>query len=187
MHKHGYMYRLDTNMDNNHYWFWAYYNVKGIALDMRPSVAKTNLHQANPETFVTLDKITTQAHIWAGEPYMAPVWALWGEGWTSTPATSPLPYEYPGTPYVGTWGPWGLVTPNAFYSQDKEPAIEEYMGIYPVDWLKKLRFGSIYYENLGDNVTEFDIIVPVEIFYEWGSLKENIRWHVDTTHGHSPE
>ncbi len=61
------------------------------------------------------------------------------------------------------------------------------MGIYPVDWLKKLRFGSIYYENLGDNVTEFDIIVPVEIFYEWGSLKENIRWHVDTTHGHSPE
>ena len=187
MHKHGYMYRVDTNMDNNHYWFWAYYNVKGIALDMRPSVAKTNLHQANPETFVTLDKITTQAHIWAGEPYMAPVWALWGEGWTSTPATSPLPYEYPGTPYVGTWGPWGLVTPNAFYSQDKEPAIEEYMGIYPVDWLKKLRFGSIYYENLGDNVTEFDIIVPVEIFYEWGSLKENIRWHVDTTHGHSPE
>jgi hypothetical protein len=185
MHKHGYMYRVSNNMADNHYWFWAYYNVKGIALDMRTNVLQTNLHQADPESFVTLDKITTQAHIWAGAPYMDNRWALWGEGWLpdGTPQTGmPLPNIY----NIDASN-WGLVNPNQFYYQAKEAAIEEYMGIYPEDIEKKKRFGSIYYENLGDNVTEFDIIVPVEIFYEWGSLKSEIRWHVDTTHGRTTD
>ena len=184
-HNQGYMYRVSSNMADNHYWFWAYYNVKGISLDMRPSVVKTNMHQADTETFVTLDKVSSQLDLWAGKPYMTATKVIWGEGWTETGA------QWKGMPLPNVYNVdasnWGLVNPNEFYYQEKEAAIEEYMGIYPLDWAKKLRFGSIYYQNNNPNVTEFDIIVPVEIFYEWGSLKETIRWHIDTTHGHNPE
>jgi hypothetical protein len=116
---------------------------------------------------------------------------FWGEGWLAD-----------GTPMTGKGLPnswfidassWKLVD-NKFYAPvgatkqqcaDVETKIEEYMGIYPVDYDKRARFGSIYYENSDENLTEFDVIVPVEIFYEWGSLKYNVRWHIDTTHGRS--
>jgi hypothetical protein len=179
----GYMY-YDPNEDRgaNHWWFWAYYNVKGIAINMDPSIVETNMHQANANTFVKLNRVTTAAKLWS-YPQQTATWTLFGEGWDAN-----------GNRTVGTLGPWQLLDPtNWFNSALKEDAIEEYMG-YPGQkadtyaeqeaWnAKKEKFGAIYYANNGDNVTVFDVKIPVTIYYEWGSFESVITWHIDTTHG----
>ena len=163
----GYMY----NGTPNHWWFWGYYNVKGIAVDMRTSSVWTNMHQASTSTFVKLNQVTTQARLFAGEPYMNNTWAMFGLGWDEKGN------RWEGAAPADDWGLWN------YSSQAQEPAIEQYMGIAPRDITKLSRFGSIYYENNGDNVTEFDVIIPITIFYEWGSQKYYTKWHIDTTHG----
>jgi hypothetical protein len=47
----------------------------------------------------------------------------------------------------------------------------------------KQRFGTIYYQNNAENVTEFDVFVPYTIEYEWGWLSRIADFHIDTTHG----
>ena len=44
-------------------------------------------------------------------------------------------------------------------------------------------FGGFYYANNGENVTVFDVKIPVTIYYEWGSFDASITWHIDSTHG----
>jgi hypothetical protein len=98
-------------------------------------------------------------------------WAMFGLGWDEKGN------RWEGLAPADDWGLWN------YSSQAQEPAIEQYMGISPRDITKLGRFGSIYYENNGDNVTEFDVIIPITIFYEWGSQKYFTKWHIDTTHG----
>ena len=160
-------------MYDNHFWFWAYYNVKGFMVDMRTSEIWTNMHQASTSTFVKLNQVTTQAHLWAGEPYLTATRAYFGEGWDE------FGNYRQGVPPVDDWR---LVT-DAYNAASRESAIEAWMGISPRNTDRLARFGSIYYENNGDNVTEFDVIIPITIFYEWGSQKYYTKWHIDTTHG----
>jgi hypothetical protein len=44
-------------MWDDHYWFWAYYNVKEISFDLKD--AKTNLHQKSDDIWVYLDQVST--------------------------------------------------------------------------------------------------------------------------------
>lgn len=48
----------------------------------------------------------------------------------------------------------------------------------------KATFGAIVYANNGDNVTEFDLQVPVEVGYAWGSFKTTLKIKVQRTTGH---
>ena len=155
----------------SHWWFWGYYNVKGIAVDMRTSEVWTNMHQDDVNTFVKLNQVTTQARLYAGEPYMSNTWAMFGLGWNQ------YGNRWEGTAPANDWGLWN------YSSQAQNAALEVYMGITPRNTTNLAKFGSIYYENNGDNVTEFDVIIPITIFYEWGSQKYFTKWHINTTHG----
>ena len=57
------------------------------------------------------------------------------------------------------------------------------MGLSPVDRVKQAPFGVLYYENMGDKVTQFDVKVPVTVEYEWGSFTTNLTIHIDRTLG----
>ena len=53
-----------SNMWGNNWWFWAYYNVNKITLDLRNEVVKTNMHN---NTWLTLDKVTGYLSLSAGK------------------------------------------------------------------------------------------------------------------------
>ena len=153
-------------MYDNHWWFWGYYNVKGIMIDLTPSKVYTNMHQTSKDTFVPLNDVSTKLHLYnGGTTVQGP--GYYGTTWNTS------------TGVLTSTTDWGL----AAYSPFNEAGIEAYMGINPRSVDKMKPFGWFYYENNGDNVTEFDVIIPTTIYYEWGSLQYNVRWHVDTTHG----
>ena len=45
------------------------------------------------------------------------------------------------------------------------------------------KFGRLYYTNNGDNVTEFDVIIPVTLSYTWGDFVTNVTIHINRTLG----
>ena len=53
-----------SNMWDNHWWFWAYYNVNKITLDLRNNKVKTNMHNG---TWQTLDQVTGMLSLSAGK------------------------------------------------------------------------------------------------------------------------
>ncbi len=150
-------------------WLWAYYNVKGITFDCRPSVVLTNLPQTNPSTFVKLNSISTHVHLYAG----------------GLDATDAL--EIGGASrYTAKFDL--RTAPNDFQRVGRNNDLIQYMGlnngyIEPVD-MDKARFGFIKYENNGENVEEFDVIIPVTLTYEWGEVfDEAVRIHIIRTMG----
>ena len=52
-----------SNMWGDNWWFWAYYNVNKITLDLRNNKVKTNMHNG---TWQTLDKVTGMLSLSAG-------------------------------------------------------------------------------------------------------------------------
>jgi hypothetical protein len=196
----GYMYD-DPNLvrNENHWWFWAYYNVKGIEIDLRPGSVYTNLHKkerADNQEWVVLSSVTNQLKLEAwrydNTQSIGAIKSLYGEGFITEKGTSL------GNDLVPVPAPngWELVQ-KGFNSAAAEPAIEAYMGLRPQINDEKAKFGAFYYANNGINVTEFDIAFPITIFYEWGyiQLKPQFKdgkiventgfiWHINTTHGH---
>jgi hypothetical protein len=176
--KQGYMYYdPDQTRNDNHWWFWAFYNVKGIKIDLRPEKVTTNMHQSNENTFVPMSTISTKVRL-AGLAGMLPNENYFGEYWLAD-----------GTPvytknYGFTYNGWGLCdtdylgnTANSFQYATREGAIEQYMEDH------KEMFGGFVYENNGDNVTEFSVRIPITIYYEWGSFTQNVQWDIKSTHG----
>lgn len=51
-------------MWDDHTWFWAYYNVNKITIDMRPTSITTNMNNGG-STFVPMSDITTKAKLYA--------------------------------------------------------------------------------------------------------------------------
>jgi hypothetical protein len=196
----GYMY-FDENLirNDNHWWFWAYYNVKGIEIDLRPTSVYTNLHKreraANQE-WVLLSSVTNQLKLEAwrydNTQSIGAVKQLYGEGFDTNRGST---YGNDFVPVPAPNG-WDLVG-QGFNSAAAEPAIEAYMGLRPEINDEKAKFGAFYYANNGINVTEFDVAFPITIYYEWGyiQLKPQFQdgkivdntgfiWHINTTHGH---
>ena len=52
-----------SNMWGDHWWFWAYYNVKNITLDLSNDKVKTNMHNG---VWQTLDKVTDKLALSVG-------------------------------------------------------------------------------------------------------------------------
>ena len=132
-------------MWGNQTWFWAYYNVKAITVDVDPAHVKTNMHVASGEKF--LNEITTDAHL----------------------------YAYPSMKQDAIKYSFNLATYD--YASKNQDLI---------DYMKanKELFGAIYYENNGDNVTEFYVKVPVTVEYEWGSFETVVKINIKRTVGH---
>lgn len=132
-------------MWGNQTWFWAYYNVKAITVDVDPAHVKTNMHVASGEKY--LNEITTDAHLFA----------------------------YPSMAQAATKYSFNLAT---YDLASKNQDLIDHMNAN-----KKL-FGAIYYENNGDNVTEFYVKVPVTVEYEWGSFQTVVKINIKRTVGH---
>ena len=174
--KAGYMW-------GDHYWFWAYYNIKEIDVDLRDSKVRTTLHHPEltnaavlePETWPTLGSITTQLRLW-------PV-AIENPGTaTARVTTAPVPADGPAC-YQ-----FDLVDngKNFTYAVNND-ALKAYMGYpgtFPGIPTNKARFGGFYYENNKANVTDFYLYIPVTIHYEWGKFETHMCWKVEDTEGY---
>lgn len=54
----------NDSMEGANKWYWAYYGVKAVTVNVNPSVVETNMHQANENTFVKLGTITKKAELY---------------------------------------------------------------------------------------------------------------------------
>ena len=137
-------------------WLWAYYNIQGVKIDITPSKMKTNMHQASEDTFVPMSQVTTEAEF--------SIVKVDGT-LTADPYTVPL----------------NLLPYN---SAEQNDALLAYMGLKPVNQAKKIAFGGgLKYENNGDNVTDFDVLVPVTVIYDWGEFVASVKVHIHRTLG----
>ena len=160
-------------MWDDHYYFWAYYNVKAIEVDMNPKHIWTNMHgaervAAGGSEWTWLDKVTTMARLFNIDVL------------NPNTATARV---VPGTADLKRYD-FDLVDgAKKFTYAVNNDALKAYMGIKPESKTNKARFGGFYYANNGDNVTEFDVVIPIKVYYEWGWVNAKLDWHINTTHG----
>jgi hypothetical protein len=136
-------------------WFWAYYNVNYIKVDLNPARVMTNMHNGNG-TFVALNTITTQAEFYASD---------------NPEGGSEKLYE---TKFK--------LTPTYDYANMNDQLLKD-MGIKPENKTLKAKYGVIHYFNNGDNVEKFSIRVPITIGYEWGEFTQMVQINIDRTLG----
>ena len=168
----GYMYYdPNTSRKDNHYWFWGYYDVRAIIIDARADRIYTNIHWGG-EDFRDLTKTSPAFKIRA-----------YSDAFTGGQHQGLAVYHFDLTNKPG-----GL----NFNSSGAEADLEKFMGkpynpvSYTYDGCKQ-RFGTIYYENSGENLTEFDVYIPYTIEYEWGWISRLANFHINSTHGnHQP-
>lgn len=84
----------------------------------------------------------------------------------------------------GSWAKLSQVAPAVELSVfDARNGNRYTSGVANVDisGVSELNNSSITYRNNEANVRDFDMIIPVEIVYAWGTLKGEIKAHVDAT------
>lgn len=85
----------------------------------------------------------------------------------------------------GSWDLLSRVAPEVELSvfDSRVPTAVYTSGVATVDisGVSELNTSSITYRNNEANVRDFDMIIPVEIEYAWGTLKGEIKAHVDAT------
>ena len=171
----GYMYYdPDATRLDNHYWFWSYYMLKSITLDLDPQYVYTTLHYGTEgendySNLSKLSTISTEVDLY---------------GWSDA---------FPGQKNQGlTIYNFNEDTPRGIYTlnrSDKELDIENYMGnpdlANPTTTYHALkqRFGTIYYQNNGHNVVRLHVYIPYTIEYEWGWITRFADFDIDSTHG----
>ena len=149
---------VNGKMYGENQWLWAYYNIRGLRIDTRAAQVKTNMHQANADTFVKLNTVTTMARL----------------GVLKTNGDIAIG----GNETVN-------INVSAYNAASQNAALLAAMGISPVDNDAKLAFaGGLYYANNGDNVQDFDVIVPVTVLYDWGEFVSEVKVHIHRTLGH---
>ena len=67
---------------------------------------------------------------------------------------------------------------SSYNAASKNAALLQYIENHKSD------FGAIFYKNNGDNVTEFDLKIPVTVSYEWGDFETVVTVKVSRTLGH---
>jgi hypothetical protein len=155
----GYMY-------NDHFWFWGYYNIKSITVDMRPESVETTMHYNDGE-WHKLSDVTTTANLWTWSNITAA-----GTNYANTLAAQKTTFDF-GANFM----------PALYTYEGNEAGIKAHMGLSPVNEFNKALFGGFYYANNGDNVTTFKVRIPITIEYEFGKLTQKVEWTIDTTHG----
>ena len=171
----GYMY-YDPNVSrlDNHYWFWSYYMLKSISLDLNPLNVYTTLHNGAVDAqdysnLTSLNRISTEVDLYA-----------WSDAFAGNKNAGLTIYNF------------NENTPRGIYdfnSSDNEIDIEDFMGNPNFDTpttkynAQKQRFGTIYYQNNGHNVVKLLVVVPYTIEYEWGWITRFAPFDIDSTHG----
>ncbi|MCH5310737.1 MAG: hypothetical protein J1E57_02085 [Prevotella sp.] len=130
-------------------WFWAYYNVHAITIDVTPANMKTNMNQSSKDTWVKMSEISSAVRFYC---YNAPS--------TFTQGSVTYPFNL-----------------SSYNRSDMNRALVSYMEA------NKELFGVLYYENNGANVTDFDVIIPITVEYEWGKFKTEVLVPVIRTEG----
>lgn len=156
--KQGYMW-------DDHYWFWAYYNVKEIEVDLNPQHVLTNLHK-DGLTFTPLRNVTTPIQF-------SPIQILNAN--TSKAQVAPA---------TGNTGKYTFDLSDDrlnFTHVVNNNALKAYMGVDPDIPVNKARFGGIYYKSNGEDDVDFCIDVPITIKYEWGNLMTTWRINIANT------
>ena len=182
----GYMWNRDEDNLPDHTWFWAYYNVHRIDLDMRTTSITTNLNSTQRSAaneWVPLADVTDTYDI--NHLILRPLDE--NGNWLNMGLVS-----Y--TNWGGTDEGFVDVVQNTQYEENANKIIRNRMGLDPIlldgteltkSQIKQRlrRFGAIFYKNDGGNVTDFDIRIPMTIWYEWGYLDYNVTIHVAGTAG----
>ena len=152
---------VDGKMYDAFQWLWAYYNLKSVTIDVTAEKVKTNMH--HPELgddfskWPTLSSVTTRARLRTMAGTM-----------TQTIELAPqMPNPYP----------------TYYNAADKNADLKRDLGIDPVDETIKAKFGGVYYENNGEHVEDFDLIVPIQVNYGWGRFISEVRVKVHRTLG----
>lgn len=148
---------VDGKMYDNFQWLWAYYNVKSVTIDVTAEKVKTNMNQADPNKFVKLSDVTTRARLRT----------LAGTNTQTIEIAPQMPNPYP----------------TYYNAADKNADLKRHLGIDPEDDTIKAKFGGVYYENNGEHVETFDIIVPIEVNYGWGRFISDVRVTINRTLG----
>ena len=145
-------------MYDENQWLWSYYGIRGLRIDTRPAQVYTNMHQSDLTKFVKLNTITT----------MAQLGVLNTDGTISIGGNVTIPIDV-----------------TAYNAANLNDGILAAMGIKPADNdVKRLFAGGLFYANNGDNVQQFDVIVPVTVLYDWGEFVSDVKVHIDRTLGH---
>ena len=168
----------DGYMYDNHYWFWAYYNIKGVAINLNTSKVKVDLHDGQGPQL--LNKVTDKLRLRGLNA--GPANSVYSIDDVNTART--LYRKLSGATY---WDYTKVLTTGdltQFNRADKEKNIEQELGIYPVNNANKAKFGGFYYENDALTVTKFTLYFPMAVRYEWGWVYvDEMAWFIDTTHG----
>ena len=161
----------DGYMYDNHYWFWGYYNIKGVAINLDGSKVQVDLNDGNG--FVALNTVTSMLRL---RPLTA--------GTVTTMPTTTTAYTLWGKLSGATY--WEFPDLTAYNAEAKESQIEQVLGVNPVNKANKAQFGGFYYENDALTLTKFTLKFPIAIRYEWGWVYDaTLTWKVDTTHGNN--
>ena len=150
--KYDQYYQKSKMWDENQ-WFWAYYNVHSITVDMNEAHILTNMNQANKNTKVALSTVTHKLQF----TYMDEAGNTSNGLYTFDKFANAIQADY------------NFAGANAL--------LTNYMNA------NKELFGRLFYANNGDNVTEFDLWVPVTIGYEWGKFTTMVQITVKRTSG----
>ena len=148
---------VDGKMYDSFQWLWAYYNVKSVTIDVTAEKVKTNMNQADPNKFVKLSDVTTRARLRT----------LAGTTTQTIEIAPQMPNTYP----------------TYYNAADKNADLLRDLGIAPEDEAVKAKFGGVYYENNGEHVETFDIIVPIQVNYGWGRFISEVRVTINRTLG----
>lgn len=134
-------------------WFWAYYGVKNILIDLDPAKVTTNMHGGDLKT-TTLESVSKKVKLVNMKSMLA----------DDASALSP---DFDLSNWHGD---------NYNMASMSAALVADMMA-------HKSEFGGIYYENNGENVTQFTVRVPVKVVYEWGNITEYIDIEIERTAG----
>jgi hypothetical protein len=146
-------------------WLWAYYNINRIEADLNPAHVTTTLHGGKLGSIDGSVAGTTLASL-TGEVRLYPATAA-----QKSAVKAAGLYNFP-TLIGGAAGQWN----KAAVSADLVTYLEGAQN-------GKANFGYIYYENNGQNVDEFVVRIPLNIYYEWGHFRTYVDVKINTTLG----
>ena len=142
--------------DINNLWLWGFYNIHGIVVDCDMNKVLTDLN-GTPGVFDrTLAKASDKVHLAAYK-----TWDYVTR--TGTPASN------------NRFESFFDLTPYA------SPLQNANMAAWMVSNIEK--FGYIFYENNGENVTDFSVKIPITVYYEWGHFDTYLTIKINRTLG----
>lgn len=145
-----------SKMWGENQWFWAYYNVHAISVDMSEASVLTDMNQAVKGDITKAKKLSDITHK-LDFMYMDETGAKSNGIYTFDNFAAALQADY--------------------NFKGSNSLLQNYMNA------NKELFGRLYYANNGDNVTEFNLWVPITIGYEWGKFTQYVQITVKRTSG----